>query len=77
MVEKKLYRSQTERSVAGVCGGLADYFELDPTIVRIAFVALALLGGPGILIYIVLWLVVPEEPVESPVETLAEPPAEE
>ena len=45
-----------------VCGGLAKYFELDPTLVRVIFVALALLGGPGVLLYIILWAVVPPEP---------------
>jgi phage shock protein C len=80
-MDKRLYRSRTERTIAGVCGGLAAYFELDPTIVRIAFVVLALLGGPGILLYVILWIVFPEEPVETavetPIDTPAEPPTEE
>ena len=58
---KRLYRSRTERMVAGVCGGLAEYFDIDPTIVRLVFVLLALAGGPGLLIYIVMAIVVPEE----------------
>jgi phage shock protein PspC (stress-responsive transcriptional regulator) len=60
---KRLYRSRTDRQLAGVCGGLADYLGLDPSIVRVAFVVLALLGGPGLLLYIILALVVPEEPM--------------
>lgn len=58
---KRLYRSETDRQIAGVCGGLADYFEVDPTLIRILFVALVFLGGPGLLIYIILWIAVPEE----------------
>ncbi len=46
--------------IAGVCGGLADYFGIDPTIVRIIFVVLALAGGPGILIYLALWVILPK-----------------
>lgn len=60
---KRLYRSRKERMVAGVCGGLAEYFDIDPTIVRLVFVLLALAGGPGLVIYIVMAIVVPEEPV--------------
>lgn len=59
---KRLYRSRTNRQIAGVCGGLANYFDLDPTIVRIAFVIIALMGGPGLIIYIILAFVIPEEP---------------
>jgi phage shock protein PspC (stress-responsive transcriptional regulator) len=62
MTEKRLYRSTTDRRVAGVCGGLADYFGLDATLVRILyFVALILPGGIGILPYVVLWIVLPEQ----------------
>lgn len=60
---KKLYRSKTDRKIAGICGGIGQYFDIDPTLVRIGFVLLALPGGfPGILTYLVLWLVIPEEP---------------
>jgi phage shock protein C len=65
MEPKRLYRSRKEQMVAGICGGIAEYFAVDPTIVRLVFVLLALLGGPGLLIYIVLWIVIPEEPVEG------------
>ncbi|GAB5492011.1 MAG: hypothetical protein Phog2KO_22260 [Phototrophicaceae bacterium] len=58
---KKLHRSESNEKIAGVCAGLADYFDVDVTLVRIAFVALALMGGPGILLYIILWLVLPDE----------------
>ncbi len=59
---RRLYRSRTNRKLAGVCGGLAQYFNTDPTLIRVLFVVLAVLGGPGLLIYLVLWIVVPEEP---------------
>jgi phage shock protein PspC (stress-responsive transcriptional regulator) len=56
-----LYRSTTDRKIAGVCGGIAEYFELDPTIVRLVyFIALVLPGGIGVLPYIVMWVVLPE-----------------
>ena len=58
---RRLYRSRTNRKVAGVCGGLAEYFNIDATLMRVLFVVLALLGGPGLLIYLVLWIVVPAE----------------
>ncbi len=63
METKKLYRSQTERMIGGVCGGLAEYLSLDPTLVRLAFVALALLGGHGLLIYLILLILMPLNPV--------------
>jgi phage shock protein C len=59
--QKRLIRSTTDRKVAGVAGGLARYFEIDPTFVRLAFVVLALLNGIGVLFYLVLWLVIPDE----------------
>ncbi len=61
-MKKKLYRSKKDKIVAGVCGGLADYFDLDPIIIRIIFVILAIWGGSGVMLYIVLAIIVPEEP---------------
>lgn len=58
---KKLYRSKTDRKIAGVCGGLARYTGIDATIWRLIFLIFALPGGPSILIYFVFWLVMPEE----------------
>ena len=58
-MEKKLTRSEKERMLGGVCGGLAEYFGFDPTLVRLVFVLLALAGGTGILVYIVLWIIMP------------------
>jgi phage shock protein C len=76
---KKLYRSRTERMISGVCGGLGEYLNVDPTLIRLIFVFAALLGGPGIIIYIVWLLVVPEEPLpnEAVVAASAEETSEE
>lgn len=60
--------------IGGVCGGLAEYFNIDPTLVRLAFVALALLGGNGVLIYLVLLILVPNEPDASDTVIDAAPP---
>lgn len=57
---KKLYRSQTDKIIAGVCGGLAEYFEIDSTIVRLFFILVVALGGSGVFIYLILWLLVPK-----------------
>jgi phage shock protein C len=65
IMDNKLYRSMTEKRVAGVCGGLAKYFNVDPTLVRLAFVFLALAGGPGVLIYLIMWIVLPCEPLTT------------
>jgi phage shock protein C len=59
---RKLYRSRTNRQVAGVCGGLAEYFSVDATLIRVLFVVLAVLGGSGIVLYLALWIIVPREP---------------
>jgi phage shock protein C len=62
---RKLYRSRNNRLIFGVCAGLAEFFGIDPTIVRLVFAGGALLGfGSFILIYLVMFFVVPEEPVE-------------
>jgi phage shock protein C len=59
---RKLYRSRTERMLAGVCGGLAQYFNLDPTLIRVLFIVLTVLGGAGLVIYVAMWIIVPKEP---------------
>jgi phage shock protein PspC (stress-responsive transcriptional regulator) len=60
---KKLYRSRNNRMLGGVAAGVADYFAVDPTVVRLLFVIFALAGGPGLLAYLILWVIMPEEPV--------------
>jgi phage shock protein C len=57
---RKLYRSQNQRMIAGVCGGLAEYFNVDATLMRVLFLLLAVFGGSGIVIYIVMWIIVPD-----------------
>jgi phage shock protein C len=59
---RKLYRSRTNRQVAGVCGGLGQYFNVDVTLIRVLFIVLAVFGGAGILIYLAMWIIVPREP---------------
>ena len=61
-MEKRLYRSRTDKQIAGVCGGIADYFDWDPAMVRIIYLLLSLFsaGFPGLLIYIVLWIIMPK-----------------
>ncbi len=62
-MHKKLFRSKTDRKIAGVCGGLGEYFKIDPTLIRVGFVLLLLPGGlPGFIPYVVLWAVIPEQP---------------
>ncbi len=63
-MKDRLYRSRKERVIGGVCGGLAEYFGIDPIIVRIVLVLLVLGHGIGILAYIILWIAVPEEPIQ-------------
>ena len=58
---KRLYRSNTNRMLFGVAGGIAEYFNMDPTIVRILWVLIALFGGTGVLIYIIAAIVMPQE----------------
>lgn len=58
---KKLHKSKSQKMIAGVCGGVAEYFSVDPTLVRLGFVAFALLAGSGLLAYIIAAIVMPEE----------------
>ena len=60
--KRRLYRSKSNRMIAGVCGGVGDYFGVDPTIVRLVWALLALAYGFGVLGYIVAALIIPEQP---------------
>ena len=62
---KKLYRSRHDRILAGVCGGLAAYFQIDAVVIRLIFVVLSLSGGTGVLLYIILAIIIPLEPGEG------------
>jgi phage shock protein PspC (stress-responsive transcriptional regulator) len=59
--EKILYRSKQNRLVGGICGGIGEYFDIDPTIIRIIFILITLFGGSGIILYIILWLIIPSD----------------
>jgi phage shock protein C len=64
----RLVRSQTDRRIAGVCGGLADYFDVDPTLVRLAWVVLSIVAGAvvfGVIAYVVAWFIIPPAPVAA------------
>lgn len=56
---KRLYRSRKDKILGGVCGGLAEYFNLDPVIVRLLWILLVLLAGTGVLVYVIAWIIVP------------------
>jgi phage shock protein C len=62
---KKLYRSQSNVMLGGVCAGLGDYLDLDPTIVRLIFVVMFLTATFGFWLYLIMWIIVPPEPVDS------------
>ena len=61
-MEKKLYKSETNKMLAGVCGGIAEYFNIDPTLVRLGWVVFCALGGSGLLAYIIAALIMPDRP---------------
>lgn len=65
MTQTRLYRSTTNKTIGGVAGGIAEFFDIDPVIVRVIFILLMLFGGSGVLIYLVLWIAVPERPFTS------------
>ena len=62
MMKKRLYKDHTDKKLCGVCSGIAKYFDLDPTVVRLALVLFCAVGGSGILAYIVCAIVMPDEP---------------
>ncbi|HAA81947.1 MAG TPA: PspC domain-containing protein [Thermotoga naphthophila] len=65
MFMKQLKRSRKNRIIAGVCGGFAEYFNVDPTLVRLIWVLITLAWGAGLLLYIIAWLIMPEEEGET------------
>jgi len=58
---KKLYRSKSQRVIAGICGGMAEYSDIDPTLVRVLWIIGTCIFGAGILAYLILWLIIPEK----------------
>ena len=61
-MEKRLYKSNTNKVIDGVCGGIGEYFNIDPTLVRLAWVVFCALGGSGLLAYIIMALITPRQP---------------
>jgi phage shock protein C len=72
-MEKRLVKSRKEKMIAGVAGGIAEYFDIDPVLVRVAFVLLTFLHGGGILAYVILWIVMPAAKVLPVFATPAAP----
>ena len=60
--QKKLFKSQDDRMISGICAGVAEYFEIDPTLVRVLWVLFSVAGGAGVLAYIIAHVIVPERP---------------
>jgi len=66
--QARLFRSRTDRRIAGVCGGLAEYFDVDPTIVRVTWVILSIVAGAvvfGVVAYLIAWFVIPSRPIAA------------
>ncbi|MDD6032410.1 MAG: PspC domain-containing protein [Oscillospiraceae bacterium] len=61
-MNRRLYKSAESRMISGVCGGIAEYFSLDPTLIRLGWVVFCALGGSGILAYIIAAIIIPEPP---------------
>ncbi len=71
-LRKRLYRSRTDRMIAGVAGGMAEYLDIDPTLVRLLWALAFLPGGvPGLLLYVLCWIIIPMEPSTQHDETRA------
>jgi phage shock protein PspC (stress-responsive transcriptional regulator) len=63
---KRIYRSDQDRIIAGICGGLGEHFEIDPVIVRLVWIVLTFFGGSGIVLYLLAWLLIPRRPWSMP-----------
>ena len=70
---KRLVRTRANRKIAGVCAGFAEYFDLDVTLVRLVWLFVVLVGGTGLLAYVIAWIVMPEEPLRLPAPAGAQP----
>lgn len=62
-MNKQLYKSNQNRMIDGVCGGIAEYFDIDPTLVRLLWVLFSAMGGSGVIAYIIAALIIPREPI--------------
>jgi len=72
MSTKKLYRSKQDKVIAGVCGGIAEYFNIDTILIRLFAVLLVLADGIGVIMYIIAWVVIPENPLQKDVKKVVE-----
>jgi phage shock protein C len=70
---KRLVRPRADRKIAGVCAGFAEYFDVDVTLVRLVWLFIVLVGGTGLLAYVIAWIVMPEEPLRLPALVGAQP----
>ena len=61
---KRLYRSN-ERKLLGICGGIAEYFNIDPVIIRLLWLFFTMVGGSGIFLYLIAWIVIPSKPINT------------
>jgi phage shock protein PspC (stress-responsive transcriptional regulator) len=61
-MSRKIYRSTEDKKIAGICGGLAEYFDLDSTLIRAIWLVLLLCAGTGLLAYLICWIVIPQKP---------------
>jgi phage shock protein C len=64
-MNKRLYRSKEQRILGGVCGGIAEYFDVDVTLIRLVCIIAALVGGGGVLFYLIAWIIIPENPYQT------------
>ena len=72
-MENRLYRRRKDKVFGGIASGLGQYLDVDPIIVRIVFVLITIFHGVGLLVYIIMWIVMPEEPIENLYQTMNEP----
>ena len=70
-VDKRIFRSRTNKTIGGVCGGLGEYFSIDPTFIRLLAVLLVFADGVGLLAYIIAWIIIPQKPLETVGEEVA------
>lgn len=63
-MRKRLYKSSTNRTICGVCGGIAEYFDIDPTIIRLIAIGFTIFGGSGLLAYVIAAVIIPDEPID-------------
>ena len=75
MATRKLYRSTTDKMIGGVCGGLAEYFDIDPTLIRLVFVLLLFTPLHGLIVYLILWIITPAATASYPAQTPPAPPS--